>query len=347
MILKNKKALILASLATLLPIPVGLLLWDRFPAAYSPGAFVYGMPLTMLAAQWVCILVSALDKSNRGRNRKPMALVLWIIPFITWLFSGIMYALFLELPFSPVSWSFAGIGLLMILIGNYLPKCRMNATIGIKIRTAYSSEANWNATHRFGGKVWAVCGAAMMLCALLPEAWGAAIVFCLFAVMIVLPAAYSYRFYCREKAEGKDVPLRFPAANKKILAGSAVFLAALFIFVGCIMFTGDIGYHFGEESFTVEADFYSDLTIPYDQIEAIEFRDGGVDPGLRVGGFSSARLLMGFFKNEEFGIYTRYTYRSPANVVLTVEGKPLVLSGGNMEETWNLYQALRRKCGII
>ena len=31
MILKNKKLLILTSLLTLLPIPVGLLLWNRFP----------------------------------------------------------------------------------------------------------------------------------------------------------------------------------------------------------------------------------------------------------------------------------------------------------------------------
>ena len=31
MILKNKKLLILTSLLTLLPIPVGPLLWDKFP----------------------------------------------------------------------------------------------------------------------------------------------------------------------------------------------------------------------------------------------------------------------------------------------------------------------------
>ena len=346
MILKNKKALILASLATLLPIPVGLALWDRFPAAYSPGAFVYGMPITMLIAQWVCILASTLDKSNRGRNRKPMALVLWIIPFICNCFSGIMYALFLGIEFSPAAWSFAGTGLLLAIVGNYLPKCKMNATMGIKTRTTYSSEANWNATHRFGGKVWTVCGAAMMLCALLPDAWAVTVPILLLAVMLILPMAFSYRFYYQEKAEGKDVKLHFPVANKKILAVSAIFLAALLIFVGCIMFTGELNYRFDEESFSVEADFYSDLTIRYDEIDAVEYRDGGAEIGTRVGGFASARLLMGFFKNDEFGVYTRYTYHSPANVVLTVEGKTLVLSGENMEVTWYLFQEIQRRCEI-
>ena len=345
MILKNKKSLILASLATLLPIPVGLALWDRFPAAFSPGFFVFAMPLTMLAAQWLCVLFSALDKSNRNRNRKPMALVLWIIPFISCMFSGIMYALFLGVEFSPAAWTFAGMGLLMAVIGNYLPKYRMNATMGIKTRTTYSSEANWNATHRFGGKVWTVCGLGMMLCALLPDVWGVAVMVVLIAVMIILPMVFSYRFYRKELAEGKDVKLRFPVTNKKILAVSGVFLAALFLFVGAIMFTGDLTYHFEEDSFTIEASYYSDLTVRYDEIEAVEYRDG-VAAGMRVGGFGSARLLMGFFKNEEFGTYTRYSYCTPSSVVLTVEGKTLVLSGENMEDTWYLFQEIQRRCEI-
>lgn len=343
MILKNKKALILSSLLTLLPIPVGLALWDRFPVAYSLGFFVFGMPLTMLAAQWICVLFSALDKSNHGRNRKPVTLVLWIIPFISCLFSGILYALFLGAEFSPAAWTFAGMGLILAVIGNYLPKCRMNATIGIKTRTTYSSEANWNATHRFGGKVWTVCGGAMMLCALLPYSWGVGIMFVLFAAMIALPMAFSYRFYKREKAAGKDVKLQFPVANKKILAVSGVFLAALFIFVGAIMFKGDLVYHFEDESFTIEASWYSDYTLRYEKIEAIEYRERNI-PGFRVGGFGSLRLLMGFFQNDEFGTYTRYTYYKPeACVVLTVKGKPLVLSGETAAETSALYNTLLEK----
>ena len=346
MILKNKKALVLSSLATLLPIPVGLALWDRFPAAYASGYFIICMPLIMLAAQWLCILFSALDKSNKNRNYKPLQLVLWIIPFITCFFSGIMYALFLGIDFSPAAWGFAGTGLALAVIGNYLPKCRMNSTMGIKTRTTYSSEENWNATHRFGGKVWTGCGAAMMFCALLPDAWGIGIMITLFVVMIALPTAYSYRFYYREKAAGKDVTLRFPMANKKIAKGSAVFLAAILLFCLCIMFTGDLVYHLEEESFTIEADFYTDMTIRYDEIEAIEYREGSI-PGTRVGGFGSARLLMGFFRNEEFGTYTRYTYTHPgANILLTVEGKPLVLSAIDAAQTQELYQALCRAAGL-
>ena len=50
---------------------------------------------------------------------------------------------------------------------------------------------------------------------------------------------------------------------------------------------------------------------------------------------------MGFFQNDEFGTYTRYTYHNPdACVVLTVKGKTLVLSGKTEEESTAIYQEL-------
>ena len=57
-----------------------------------------------------------------------------------------------------------------------------------------------------------------------------------------------------------------------------------------------------------------------------------------MGGYGSFRLLMGFFENEEFGTYTRYTYFKPeACVVITSGEKKIVLSGETYEETETLY----------
>ena len=44
MILKNKKLLIATSLLTLLPIPVGLLLWNRFPETMVIHFGITGQP---------------------------------------------------------------------------------------------------------------------------------------------------------------------------------------------------------------------------------------------------------------------------------------------------------------
>ena len=50
---------------------------------------------------------------------------------------------------------------------------------------------------------------------------------------------------------------------------------------------------------------------------------------------------MGYFENEEFGVYTRYTYYKPeACIVLTADGKTLVISGETAAETQAVYQEL-------
>ena len=63
--------------------------------------------------------------------------------------------------------------------------------------------------------------------------------------------------------------------------------------------------------------------------------------GSRIGGFSSARLLLGFFKNEEFGTYTRYTYTKPEScIILEVGSRTLVISGRTAEDTQEIYEKL-------
>ena len=342
MILKNKKVLILSSLLILLPIPVGMLLWNRFPAdfMYSYGYTVWLPPLSLLAGHWLCIGLTALDPGNKTRNRKPLTMVLWIMPLMSNLTCGMLYALMLGVEFSPVSWMTAAFGLMFAVIGNYMPKIKMNSTMGIKVSWTYSSEENWTATHRFAGKVWFIGGVLMLFGACLPESAAIVLMFTAIVVLCALPVWYSWRFFKREKAEGKPVKAGYSPVDKKITKGSLVFLGLLLVFVLAVLFTGDLEYTFGETSFTVEADWYSDLTVAYGSIEAVEYREGNV-PGMRVGGFSSLRLLMGFFRNEEFGTYTRYTYYKPGScVVLTVKGNPLVLSGKDAAQTRILYERL-------
>ena len=62
---------------------------------------------------------------------------------------------------------------------------------------------------------------------------------------------------------------------------------------------------------------------------------------------NSFRLLLGTFENEEFGTYTRYTYYRPeACVILSVNGKTLVLSGSSADSTRTLYDTLVAKTGL-
>ena len=354
---KNKKLIIITSLLTLLPIPVGLLLWSKFPETMAihwgvtsqadgfasiPTA-VFLPPLIMLLTHLFCILICFLDPGNKNRNQKVLQIVLWTVPVICNLSCCSIYALALGMEFSPVLWTTVPMGLLFALIGNYMPKTRMNSTVGIKVPWTYTSEENWNATHRFAGKLWVAGGILMAFGGFLPNGWAVSVMFGLILPMTVIPIVYSWRFYEQEKKQGKDIKAGYSSVDKKIMKGSGFFLILITAFVLFILFFGDIHYVFNEDHLLVDANIYTDYVLRYDVIEDLEYRDENV-PGLRVGGFGSFRLLMGFFENEEFGTHTRYTYYDPEScIVLTVRGKAVVLSAETAEETKALYETLLTK----
>ena len=137
----------------------------------------------------------------------------------------------------------------------------------------------------------------------------------------------------------KPVPSAHTRLGKVGIAVGVLTLA----FVLVTLFAGSVETTFSDDSFTIKASFYDDLTVAYDRVESVEYRDGNV-PGSRVFGVGSFRLLLGSFENDEFGNYTRYTYYNPeACVVLKVNGKTLVLSGKDAEETQEIYRQLVEK----
>ena len=155
---------------------------------------------------------------------------------------------------------------------------------------------------------------------------------------------YSYLYYRKQLKAGtstKDIQLD-PTAKLIGRIGCMIGIAILIIYI-FILFSGSIEYDFREDALIMDATFSSPITLRYENIEAIEYREGNVD-GTRVGGFGSYRLLLGFFENEEFGTYSRYTYYRPDGcIVVTAKGDTLVFSGADAEETKEIYNTLLSK----
>lgn len=208
-----KKTLIISSVIILIPMLVGLLLWNQLPDTiathwgtdgqpdgWSSKAFaIVGLPLFIFIAHWICNFATRADKRNHNQSKKALSLVFWICPLVS-LFSGIVvYGSALGVAFDMVDTPFILLGGMFIVIGNYLPKCKPNSTIGIKIPWTLRSEENWNATHRFGGKVWVIGGILFFLMYFLPFQQKFPVVLPVMAVMVLLPTLYSY-LYARKHA---------------------------------------------------------------------------------------------------------------------------------------------------
>ncbi len=67
----------------------------------------------------------------------------------------------------------SGIGLLFVIIGNYLGRVRKNFFIGIRTPWTLASDEVWNRTHRIGGKLFILSGVIIWIGAILrlPLTW--------------------------------------------------------------------------------------------------------------------------------------------------------------------------------
>ncbi|MCI8587338.1 MAG: DUF1648 domain-containing protein [Clostridia bacterium] len=133
----NKKTLILTVSVCLLPIILGIVLYNKLPEQmpihftmgdkidnYAPkNIALFGIPIIMSIVQAICIIFT--NKRNKLSNdEKPRILKImeWFIPIITVL----MYIIMIEVPLG--STVYVGksvcliIGISLIVIGNYIPK---------------------------------------------------------------------------------------------------------------------------------------------------------------------------------------------------------------------------------
>lgn len=208
---------------------------------------------------------------------------------------------------------------------NYLPKCRWNYTIGIKLTWTLNNEENWNRTHRLAGKVWVIDGLILIALCFLPKFLFPALFFAVLITALGVSAVYSYLCYKKQCKEGS---LTAPDKNTALVTKvSWSFVAVVFVIAGVLNVTGDIKVKYEASSFTIQATYWSDLEVNYTDIENIEYREQDLS-GDRTNGFGSIRLKMGTFQNDEFGTYTRYSYTScDSCIVLTVSGRILVING--------------------
>ena len=208
MIKKHWKTLLITSIITLLPILAGVILWDQLPAqmpthwnaageidGWSSKPFaVFGLPGIMLAAQWLCMLGTQADPKKQNHPEKVLQLVLWIIPVLSVVLHVMTYGAALGKEVRMEVAMPIVVGLILAIVGNYMPKCKQNYTIGIKIPWTLNSEENWNRTHRLAGWIWTFGGVAIMLTGFVGGVW---LFFPVVIAMVLVPILYSYVLYRR------------------------------------------------------------------------------------------------------------------------------------------------------
>lgn len=167
--------------------------WRGEPDGWGPKYILWLLPT--IGVTLMLLITASMRKKTKlgGRMAKQAWLGVLTIAFISLLFCFIIR--------SAETGEFLQIRGLSILIGtffaasgNYFPVLERNRWIGIRTPATLSSDAKWRAAHRFGGPVFVVGGALMVLNGLLFSGDAASVVFlALIALTVLVTIGYTLR----------------------------------------------------------------------------------------------------------------------------------------------------------
>ena len=202
----NKKLLLLTSIVILFPILWGVTIWSQLPNQIpihfnvadqadnfqSKPLVVFGLPLFLLLVHLFVIFVTARDPKNQTMNEKMGKVIYWLTPIVSLSISYLIYSKALGSTTNPSIFVSALLGLIFVIMGNYMPKLKVNHTVGIRLPWTLQSEDNWHKTHRLAGKLWVLGGLILLLEAGLQFAISYVLVLVLLAIVLI-PVMYSYQ----------------------------------------------------------------------------------------------------------------------------------------------------------
>lgn len=204
--MKHKSAII-STIVCLLPIALSAVLYGRLPERipvhfdssgaadnyYPKAVAAFGLPVFLAAVNLYIHFRVNSDPKKENASALLQSFSRWLIPLLSVIFVPIslFMAMGADIPIMLIAQSI--IGAVVVVCGNYLPKCRKNYTIGIKLPWTLDNEDNWKKTHRFSGFVWVVGGMVILLTSFLSIS--CYVVIGIGVLLVTLPFMYSYLLY--------------------------------------------------------------------------------------------------------------------------------------------------------
>lgn len=205
---KIDKTFIISTILCLAPMILTAMLYDKLPnqvavhfnSAGIPDNFEskafagFGLP-AILAGLNIFTQVILNNDPKRANYPKALRFLLkWLIPVMSLILVPVTLFIALGVEINLNVYMPIFLGVILIIMGNYMPKTKQNYTLGIRLPWTLNSEENWNKTHRLAGYVWMIGGICIILSSWL-NIHGFFISMVILTVLLIIPYIYSYLLY--------------------------------------------------------------------------------------------------------------------------------------------------------
>lgn len=175
---------------------------NGMPDQYSGKAFAaFFLPALITGIYLLLTFLPMIDpKKERYREFSRTYQVFRFI-FVIYLsgiyFASSLYAL--GYPVNIADISTAGIGIMFIVLGNFMPKIKPTWFVGIRTPWTLSDEDIWRQTHRVGGKLFAGSGLVLLLSLAFPSPWRFALLMVIVAAILLFSVGYSFYLWRKKQ----------------------------------------------------------------------------------------------------------------------------------------------------
>jgi uncharacterized membrane protein len=180
------------------------------PDAWSTKSFasVFAEPLMAVGLYALFIVIPFFDpkRANLIRSKKAYGVILDAVTALTLaMFAAGMAAAF-DHAFPVDRIAMGGVGLLFIVIGNYMTTVKRNFTMGVRFSWTVMDDVVWAKTNRLGGYFFMGAGVLAMAGVLVPAPWNIALILVPALGMLPVLYIYSWRLYKQRHPEDMAQP---------------------------------------------------------------------------------------------------------------------------------------------
>ena len=210
---KLNKDLLISSILCLIPIVIAIIFYKNLPEnipmhfnihgevdSFAPKIFIIINPTILFILNLIVIFVKYNDPKIKNVPKKLLKILLFIIPFMSLVM--VSFTIFISLGYNlriqvimPIL-----ISVIFILIGNYLPKCKRNYTVGIRLPWTLHNDNVWIKTHRLGGFLFVITGVLILFTSIFLNKISFFIMISMLLIILISTTIYSFVIYKKQKS---------------------------------------------------------------------------------------------------------------------------------------------------
>ncbi len=169
--------------------------------SYSGKWSVFILALLPLGMFFLMQLISKIDKRNE-KNSKTYEITTLIIVLVLIVMNWVLILVYMGINidlYKILDFMFA---VMFFVIGNYMPRVKMNSVFGIRTSWTLSNEKVWSKTHRFGGFALIAAGIASLGCIFINGVWSIITASIILSFITIIICIYSYIEFEKAKKVG-------------------------------------------------------------------------------------------------------------------------------------------------